>query len=85
MEKTAIQKALDSNVGQVLKEHLTEKFNELKDIENVEKKGTLRLQSVQDEAHRLACKWIREVLNELMDMSEEPKSKDPRDDYGVDV
>ena len=85
MEKTAIQKALDSNVGQVLKEYLLERFNDFKNIENVEKKETLRLQSVQDEAHRLTCKWLRETLIELMDMGEEPKEKDPRDDFGVDV
>ena len=84
MEKTVIQKALDSVLGQVLKEYLMEKFNDFKNIEKVEKKETLRLQSVQDEAHRLTCKWIREVLDEIMDMSEEPKEKDPRDDVGVD-
>lgn len=83
MEKQAIQKALDSNLGQVLKEYLLERFEQFKNIENVEKKETLRLQSVQDEAHRLTCKWLREVLTELIDMGQESKEKDPRDDFSV--
>ena len=77
MELSQIKATLLSDSGRALREYLTLKLNELKDIDNVD--GTV----IDLKSQKKAYKKLREILTEIGEFSEEIKTKDKRDSFQV--
>ena len=74
---------LDSGAGTELKEYFQGKLNELDSIENISEKDTPTHQAIEIKAQKRAHTILKEILSEIMTLSEPIKSRDPRDDYSV--
>ena len=79
-----IKRTLNGGGGRALKKYLLIKLYELKDIENLKDIDTPANFAVEVKAQRKAYLKLKEIFQELMDMSEERKEKDPRDDYNIE-
>ena len=78
-----ISKFLDSQRGQQLKDYLSSKLMELRDIENVKEKDTSSHQVIEMKAQRRAYLKLKEILAELMTFEQKTKPKDSRDSFIV--
>ena len=83
MTPAAIKKALNSGAGKALKDYLTGKLFELRDIENVQEKGSATEQALELKATRRAYFKLREILSEIVDMEDTHKKKDKRDSFQI--
>ena len=84
MATESIKQFLDSATGLELKEILLARLNELKSIENISDKDTTAKQSLELKAQKRAYGKLKEILQDLMTFSGSVKSKDPRDQYGIE-
>lgn len=85
MDLEAIKQVLDSGAGVALKEYLTAKLNQLKNIDSLSEKDTPAQQAVEVKAQKRAYVKLREILEDIMTFSGVKKKKDPRDNYEVGV
>lgn len=85
MDLDLLKKTLDSGAGATLKKHLLARLAELKDIENIEEKGTPTHQAIEIKAQKRAYSKLKEILQDIMTFEESVKPKDPRDSFAVDV
>ena len=83
MDTESIRKVLDSGTGIALKEYLISKLNELKSIDSIKDKDIASQQALEVKAQKRAYNKLKEILQDIMTLSENVKSKDPRDDYAV--
>ena len=81
--QSQIKKVLDSSAGKELKDYLTRKYLELRDIENIQEFQTTAAQTLEVKSQRRACLKLKEILEDIMTFETEVRSKDPRDDYSV--
>ena len=84
MSLANIKLYLDSGAGMELKSYLMQRVEELKNIENVSEKGTTAEQSLEIKSQRRAYLKLKDIMQEIMTFSEDIKTKDPRDQYGVE-
>jgi hypothetical protein len=84
MDIEAIKKILNSGTGVALKEYLQSKLYQLKNIDNVSDKDTPSHQAIEIKSQKKAYLKLKEILQDIMDLSEETKEKDPRDNYNVE-
>jgi len=73
-----IKKVLDSEVGSQLKEFLTKKLNELRDIRNIKRFKTEKAQIIELDSQQKAYDKLWEILNEIITIesfSETPKEE----------
>ena len=85
MDTEDIKKFLNSGVGQAMKDYLLGKLRELNSIENIKEKDVSSHQAVEVKAQRRAYLKLKEIMQEIMTLSENTKVKDPRDSYEVGV
>ena len=78
-----ISKFLDSQRGRQMKDYLSTKLMELRDIENVKEKDTSSRQVIEIKAQRRAYLKLKEILAELMTFEQKTKPKDSRDSFIV--
>lgn len=83
MDLTSIKQTLDSGTGLALKEYLVGKLNELKSIDNISEKDTSANQTIELKSQRRAYLKLKEILQEIMTLSEDVRIKDPRDSYNI--
>ena len=81
MDTSGIKKFLDSGAGKATKDYLIAKLLELRDIESVPEAGNATSQALEVKAQKRAYKKLREILQDLMTLSEDVRQRDPRDDY----
>ena len=74
---------LNSSAGKELKEYLTARLLELRDIENVIDIATPTNQAIELRAQKRAYRKLREILSDIMTLCAETKTKDPRDSYAM--
>ena len=84
MNQQAIKKVLNSGSGKALKDYLLTKLYELRNIENIKEYSTVAKQALEVKSQRRAFIKLREILKDIMDISEDSKEKDPRDSYEVE-
>ena len=84
MNQQAIKKVLNSGSGKALKDYLLTKLYELRNIENIKEYSTVAKQALEVKAQRRAFIKLKEILKDIMEISEDPKEKDPRDSYNVE-
>ena len=85
MDVKAIKAVLDSGSGLALREYLLMRLNELKSIDNVKEKDTPSHQAIEVKAQKRSYNKLREILEEVMNLSEEERKKDPKDSFEVGV
>ncbi len=83
MDTESIRVVLDSGTGIALKEYLTSKLNELKNIDLIKEKDIASQQALELKAQKRAYTKLKEILQDIMTFSENIKKKDPRDSYDV--
>lgn len=83
MELSQIKRTLNSGGGRALKKYLLIKLYELKDIDNLKEINTPTHFVIEIKAQRKAYRKLKEIFEEIMDMGEEIKKKDPADRYDV--
>lgn len=83
MDLDQVKKILNSGSGVALKKYLILKLDELKSIESIKEKDTPTHQSIEIKAQKRAHAKLKEILQEIMTLSEVVKSKDPRDSFGI--
>lgn len=83
MDTESIRKVLDSGTGLALKEYLTAKLNELKSIDSIKEKDIASQQVLEIKAQKRSYLKLKEILEEIMTLSEEVKEKDPRDSFAI--
>lgn len=83
MDLDQISKTLNSDSGRALREYLIAKLEELRSIERIAEKDTPTHQAIEIRAQLRAYQKLKEILKDLIDLSEEPKEKDPADSYEV--
>ena len=84
MNLIEVKKLLDSSRGRELKEYLFSKLIELRDIDNIKEKDTATHQSIETKAQKRAYLKLREIMAEIMTVSQETKEKDPRDSFAIE-
>ena len=84
MDTESIKTVLKGTQGQALKRYLLSKLNEMKSIEYLNELSTTSAQALEVKAQLRAYKKLKEILSELMDISEEAKQKKPEDSYAVE-
>jgi len=85
MDLASIKSVLDTGVGMALKEYLTVKLNELKNIESLSEKDSVNYQVVELKAQKRAYNKLKEILQDIMTLSESSNKKDDREEYAVGV
>jgi len=85
MDLASIKSVLDTGVGMALKEYLTVKLNELKNIESLSEKDSVNYQEVELKAQKRAYNKLKEILQDIMTLSESSNKKDDREEYAVGV
>jgi len=83
-EQNDIKRFLNSGAGVALKGYLQSKLEELKDIGNIKEQDTPIAQAIEIKASLRAHKKLKNILSELMTISEEPRPKDPRDSFNCE-
>ena len=84
LDLVQIKQVLDSGSGLHLKEYLTLKLNELKNIENVKDIDMIDGQAIEVKAQKRAYLKLKEIFSEIMVLDQEPQEKKPEDSYAVD-
>ena len=80
----SIKQLLDSGAGTELKEYLLNKLNELDSIENISEKDTPTHQTIEVKAQKRAHIILKEILSEIITLSEPIKVKDKRDSFAIE-
>jgi len=83
MDLESIKAILNSGTGIALKEYLQTKLNQLKNIDNLSEKDTPTHQTIELKSQKRAYLKLKEILQEIVDLSGETKKKDPRDSFDV--
>ena len=83
MDTESIRKVLDSGMGIALKEYLIGKLNELRSIDSIKDKDIATQQALEVKAQKRAYGKLKEILQEIMTLSEVVEPKDPRDSFAV--
>ena len=83
MDTKEIRKFLNSGAGIALKEYLIGKLDELRDIKNIKEKDVATHQTIEVKAQKRAYEKLKEIMQEIANLSSEIKEKDPRDRYDV--
>jgi len=76
-----IKRYLRSEAGRELREWLLVKLYETRDITNVKEYETTATQALELKAQKRTYNKLKTIFSEILDLSEEEKSKDPRDSY----
>ena len=84
MDLASIKSVLDTGTGMAMKEYLTAKLNELKNIENLSEKDSVYHQVLELKAQKRAYNKLKEILQEIITLSESSKKKD-KDEYAVGI
>jgi hypothetical protein len=79
----SIKQFLNSGAGLEMREYLTLKLNELKNIDSVSEKDVASQQVLELKASKRAYKKLKEILSDIMTFSESVKLKDARDRFDV--
>jgi hypothetical protein len=84
MNIAVLKKILKTDAYLVLREYLTNKLMELRDIENIAEKDTPTHQAIELKSQKLAYKKLKDILDNLA-LIENIKlgKRDKRDDYFV--
>ena len=85
MNLESIKTVLDSGSGIALKNYLTVKLMELKNIDNLIEKDDVEIQVIEVKAQKRAFAKLKEILQDIMTFSEDVKIKDERDEFGVGI
>jgi len=78
-----LKELLDSERGKALKDYLLRSLFELKNIENLDLKGSLEDKVVELEAQKKAYLKIKEILGEVITIVDLPEKKDDQDGFAI--
>jgi hypothetical protein len=85
MDTEDIKKFLNSGAGIAMKDYLLAKLYQLRNIENIKEKDVSSHQAIEVKAQRRAYVKLKEIMQDIMTLSEEVKKKDPRDSFEVGI
>ena len=81
MNLQEIKQTLNSPVGKELKEYLSDKLQELKNIDNIKRFKTEKAQIIEVDSQQKAYDKLKEILDDLEIWSEEKHTKSEKDRY----
>jgi len=81
MNPKLIKEILNSGAGKELKEYLLLKLRELKDIDNIKRFKTEKAQIIEVDSQQKAYDKLKEILEEIMTISEIDTKKPEKDQF----